>query len=144
MEGTHDVWLAETDAVLRDAGLRRAPGRAAVAAVLARGECLMSAADILRRLDDEPGLSASTATVYRTLDLLHAHGLLRRIDAGDGPRYEPVDRSAGETHQHVIFEDGSVEPFTDPALSRAMATLDDRLGIDVITIELVVRARRRG
>ena len=143
MHGDRERWLAQTDTVLREAGLRAGPRRAAVTEVLARGGCLMSAQEILRRVQDEPELSASSATVYRTIDLLHDHGLVRRIDAGDGPRYEPIDLSAEDAHHHVVFEDGSVEAFTDAELTRAMADLGERLGFDVSSYELVVRARRR-
>jgi Fur family ferric uptake transcriptional regulator len=143
MQPDADRWLAHTGAVLREAGLRASPGRAAVTEVLARGDCLMSAQDILLRLRRERALSASVATVYRTLDLLHEHGLVRRIDAGQGiARYEPVDPSGGDVHQHVVFDDGSVMAFTDAELSRAMAGLGRRLGIEIEAFELIVHARR--
>jgi Fur family ferric uptake transcriptional regulator len=138
-----DRWLAHTDAVLREAGLRASPGRAAVVEVLARGTCLMSAQDIVLRLRRERARSASAATVYRTLDLLREHGLVRRVDAGQGiARYEPADPSGGELHQHVLFDDGSVRPFRDAELTRAMAGLAERLGIEVEAYELIVHARR--
>jgi Fur family ferric uptake transcriptional regulator len=134
-----DGWLAHTAAVLRDAGVRASHGREAVAQVLAGGGCLMSARDIVARVGDE----ASLSTVYRTLDLLHEHGLLRRIDAGEGiARYEPVDPSGDDAHQHVIFDDGGVEPFSDAKLAAAVAGLGDRLGIDIAAYELIVHARR--
>jgi Fur family ferric uptake transcriptional regulator len=139
MRHDREAWLVHIDAVLRDAGLRASPGRAAVAEVLAGGGCLMSVQDILGRLRD----SASTATVYRTLDLLHEHGLVRRIDAGEGiARYEPADPSGGDEHQHVVFEDGGVEPFTDAELAGAMAGLGERLGFRIASYELVIHARR--
>jgi Fur family ferric uptake transcriptional regulator len=143
MPSDADRWLAHTGTVLREAGLRASPGRAAVAEVLARGDCLMSAQDILLRLRRERALSASAATVYRTLDLLHEYGLVRRVDAGQGiARYEPAD-PAGDEHHHVVFDDGSVEPFTDTELTRAMAGLSRRLGIEIDAYELIVHARRR-
>jgi Fur family transcriptional regulator, ferric uptake regulator len=132
-------WLVHTATVLRAAGVRASPARAAVAQALARGGCLMSAQDVRDRLRGD----ASTSTVYRTLDLLHEHGLLRRVDAGDGgARYEPVDPSGDEPHQHVVFEDGAVEPFTDAALSAALAGLGERLGLEIDGYELIVHARR--
>ena len=138
-----DRWLGHTATVLRDAGVRESPGRAAVAQVLARGDCLMSAQDILVRLQGTNGLSASVSTVYRTLDLLHGHGLLRRVDAGEGiARYEPVDPSGAEPHHHVVFDDGGVEPFTDGELTAAMSGLGVRLGLDIAGYELIVHARR--
>jgi Fur family ferric uptake transcriptional regulator len=133
-------WLARTEAVLRAAGLRASAGRAAVTEILAREGCLLSAQDILDRLRDQAALNASSATVYRTLETLHAHGLVRRVDAGEGfARYEPADHH----HHHVVLEDGTVEPFEDPELERALSGLGDRLGLDVDGHEVVVRARRR-
>jgi Fur family ferric uptake transcriptional regulator len=143
MARSGDRWLAHTAAVLRDAGVRTSPGRIAVTQVLANGGCLLSAHDIVRRLERETALSASTSTVYRTLELLHAHGLLRRIDAGEGvARYEPTDPSGDDDHQHVLFDDGHVEPFTDPQVARAMAGLEKRLGLEIAAWELIVHARR--
>jgi Fur family transcriptional regulator, ferric uptake regulator len=134
-----DHWLVHTAAVLRDAGVRASPGRAAVTQALAAGGCLMSAQDVLLRLTGE----ASPSTVYRTLDLLHEHGLLRRVDAGEGiARYEPIDPSGGEPHHHVVFDDGGIEPFTDSELAAAMAGLGERLGLEIAAYELVVHARR--
>jgi Fur family ferric uptake transcriptional regulator len=143
MAPSRDRWLAHTAAVLRDAGVRASPGRAAVAQVLADGDCLMSARDILQRLEGEPARSASTSTVYRTLELLRAHGLLRRIDAGEGiARYEPADPSGDDDHQHVLFDDGRVEPFSDPQVARAISGLGKRLGLEIEAYELIVHARR--
>jgi Fe2+ or Zn2+ uptake regulation protein len=137
-----DRWLAHTDAVLRAAGVRTSPGRTAVTEVLARGECLMSAQDIVLRLRRERARSASVATVYRTLELLHEHGLVRRVDAGHGvARYEQIDPS-GDDHHHVVFDDGGVAPFSDAEVSRALAGLGQRLGLEIDGCELIVHARR--
>lgn len=133
-------WLAHAESELRDAGVRAGAGRAAVVQALADGGCLLSAQDVLDRLNGE----ASASTVYRTLDLLHEHGLVRRIDAGEGvARYEPVDPSGEEPHQHLVFDDGSIEPFHDGQLEAAMAGLATRLGLEVDAYELIVRARRQ-
>ena len=143
MRDDPERWLAHTDAVLRAAGLRAGPGRTAVAEVLARGGCLLSARDIAARIQARSTLSASAATVYRTLDVLHEHGLIRRIDAGDGPaRYEAVDPDGRDDHQHVVFEDGSVVPFEDAELGEAIAGLGDRLGFRITSYDLIVHARR--
>ena len=143
MPDDDDRWLVHAAAVLREAGVRASPGRAAVVQVLARGGCLMSAQDIRRGLDDTE-LSASASTVYRTLDLLHEHRLLRRIDAGEGiARYEPADPSGDHAHQHVLFEDGGIERFTDSKLTSAMTGLGKRLGVQIDAYELIVHARRR-
>jgi Fur family transcriptional regulator, ferric uptake regulator len=142
MSWNGDAWVVHAAAVLRDAGVRTSGGRAAVTQVLARGDCLMSARDVRRRLEAETGLTASPSTIYRTLELLHEHGVLRRVDAGDGiARYEPADPSGNDEHQHVVFGDGRVEPFTDAQLTRALAGLGKRLRVRVDSYELIVRAQ---
>ena len=135
-------WLAHTDAVLRAAGLRATAGRSAVVEHLARQRCLVSAQDIVDALRGDEHLSASTATVYRALETLHEFGLVRRFDADGVARYEPVDPS-GEHHHHVVFDDGSVEAFSDGELEAAVDGLGERLGLDITGHDVVLRARRR-
>jgi Fur family ferric uptake transcriptional regulator len=114
-----------------------------VAEVLARGGCLLSARDIAARLHAQATVSASAATVYRTLDVLHEHGLIKRIDAGEGPaRFEVIDPDGRDDHQHVVFEDGGVVAFEDAELSNVMADLGDRLGFRITSYDLIVHARR--
>lgn len=142
MPSTGERWHQHTDQVLRGAGLRASAGRGAVVELLARQECLLSAADIVRLLHADTELSASPATVYRTLEMLHDFGLVRRFDAGQAnARYEPVDPT-GEHHHHVLFEDGGVEPFEDPALEDVIAGLGARLGLDLTGHDVILRARR--
>jgi len=143
MASDPERWLAHAEAVLRAAGVRASAGRAAVTRVIAHGGCLMSAQDIRLRLDADASRAASPSTVYRTLALLHEHGLLRRVDAGEGiARYEPADPSGNDRHQHLVFDDGHVQPFTDAQLTRAMAELGKRLGVEIDGFELIVHARR--
>jgi Fur family transcriptional regulator, ferric uptake regulator len=88
--------------------------------------------------------SASTATVYRALETLHEFGLVRRFDAGEGvARYEPVDPS-GDHHHHVVYDDGSVEAFSDGRLEAALEDIGERLGLDLTGHDVILRARRRG
>jgi Fe2+ or Zn2+ uptake regulation protein len=140
----HNDWLEHTDAVLRGAGLRTTSGRSAVVEHLARQRCLVTAQEIVDALRGDEHHSASTATVYRALETLHEFGLVRRFDAGEGvARYEPVDPS-GDHHHHVVFEDGSVEAFSDGRLEAAFEGLGERLGLDLTGHDVILRARRRG
>ena len=103
----------------------------------------MSAQEIVDQLRGSDGPSASTATVYRALETLHEFGLVRRFDSGEGTaRYEPVDPS-GEHHHHVVFDDGSVEPFSDEQLEEAIHGLEQRLGLDITGHDVILRATRR-
>lgn len=138
---THKRWVQHSNDVLRAAGLRTSAGRSAVVDLLGRQTCLLTAQEIADQLRED-GSAGSTATVYRALETLHELGLVRRFDADGVARYEPVDPSGRDEHQHVVFDDGTVRPFTDDALTNAMAGLGDRLGIDVEAYELIVHARR--
>jgi Fur family transcriptional regulator, ferric uptake regulator len=136
----NERWLAHADEVLRGAGLKTSPGRTAVVELLAREGCLVGAQEVAERLRG----TASQATVYRALDTLHAFGLVRRVDAGDGTgRFELADPS-GAHHHHVVFEDGTVEPFADAQLEAAFAGLAGRLGVELTGHEVILRARRSG
>lgn len=131
-------WLAHTGAVLSAAGLRASAGRTAVIELLAREACLLSGQEIIDRLRGR----ASAATVYRALDTLHAHGLVRRFDAADGAsRFERADPS-GEHHHHVVYDDGTLEPFADAQIERAIVELADRLALELTGHDVVLRARR--
>jgi len=136
-------WLEHTDAVLQGAGLRATAGRKAVVEHLARQRCLVTAQEIVDALREDDRHSASTATVYRALETLHEFGLVRRFDAGEGvARYEPVDPS-GDHHHHVVFDDGTVEAFSDSELEAAFEGLGERLGMELTGHDVILRARRR-
>lgn len=153
--GTHEVhehahdpaagerWSEHAEGVLRDAGLRTGGGRAAVIRVLAGEGCVLAAQDIVDRLREQGGPGANLATVYRTLDTLRALNLVHRLDAGDGTaRYERAQPD-GEHHHHVLFGDGSIEPFHDDELEQAIHTLADRLGVELVGHDIVLHAAPR-
>lgn len=137
-------WREYATGKLRDAGLRAGGGRAAVIEVLAAEACVTSAQQIVDRLRLRGGPGANLATVYRSLDTLRALGLITRLDAGDGTaRYERA-MPGGAHHHHVLFEDGSIEPFHDDDLETAIHALADRLGVDLNGHDIVLHARRSG
>jgi Fe2+ or Zn2+ uptake regulation protein len=136
------AWIEHTDETLRAEGLRASAGRTAVVELLARTGCLLSAQDIIDSLRADERRSASTATVYRTLETLERHGLVRRLDTKEVARYERVDPS-GEHHHHVLFEDGTVEAFEDPALEAAIEGIGERLGLALTGHEVILRAKRK-
>jgi Fur family ferric uptake transcriptional regulator len=134
-------WLRHAEQVLREAHLRTSTGRSAVMEVLAGKGCLISAQEIVDHLRDDDTRSASIATVYRALETLHAVGLVRRLDSGQGiARYEPIDPS-GDHHHHVVFDDGTVKPFEDRELERAIDGLSDRLRLHLTGHDVILRAR---
>ena len=140
--GSPTSWLEHTRGMLRAAGLRDSPGRAAVVELLARQACLVSPQEISDQLRAEGG-AGSTATVYRALETLHGLGLVHRVDAGEGvARYEPADPS-GDHHHHLVDEEtGEVLPFEDEELERVVETLGARLGVEVTGHDVILRVRR--
>lgn len=133
-------WMQHAGEVLRAAGLRASAGRTAVVELLGRQSCLLTAQEIADQLRDQ-GSAGSTATVYRALETLHDLGLVRRFDADGLARYEPVDPS-GDHHHHIVLEPtGDVVPFDDAELERAISGIGQRLGLVVMSHEVILRAR---
>jgi Fur family ferric uptake transcriptional regulator len=134
-----DRWLAQADQTLSTAGRRSGAARTAVVELLAReGQCLLSAQDVVERIDH----AASASSVYRTLDELAELGLLHHMTGRDGvTRFEIADPSA--RHHHVVEEPGGiVRPFTDAELDRAIERAAVRLGVRLTDHEVVIRGRR--
>lgn len=134
-----DRWLSRADQTLSTAGRRSGAARTAVVELLAReGQCLMSAQEIVDRIDR----AASPSSVYRTLDELTELGLLHHMTGRDGvTRYEIVDPR--RRHHHIVEEPaGTVRPFTDPELDRAIEDAAARLGVQLTDHEVVIRGRR--
>ncbi|MDQ8044211.1 MAG: Fur family transcriptional regulator [Solirubrobacteraceae bacterium] len=136
-------WSDHAERVLREAGLRTGGGRSAVIGVFAAEDCVLAAQDIVDRLRASGGPGANLATVYRTLDTLRDHDLVHRLDPGDGTaRYERA-QPGGEHHHHVLFADGTIEPFHDDALEQAIEALAGRLGVDLVGHDIVLHAAPR-
>lgn len=105
---------------LANAGFRASAPREEVIGALAELRCSVTAreiADLLR----ERGSGVGLASIYRALDLLDRQGLVQRFDVGEGiARYEPA-MPGGDHHHHLVCDScGSVEPFEDDALERAI------------------------
>lgn len=137
------AWKAHAIDVVRDAGLRAGGGRAAVIDVLADERCVVSAQEIVDRLQRRGSRGANLATVYRALEVLHELQLLQRLDAGDGTaRYERAAPD-GDHHHHVLYPDGTIEPFHDDELEQVVHALADRLGITITGHDIVLHAAPR-
>ncbi|HXH89668.1 MAG TPA: Fur family transcriptional regulator [Gaiellaceae bacterium] len=131
-------WKLETERALRAAGHRSGGARTAVIDVLAAQDCCAGAQEIHDALR-AGGRPVGIASVYRVLELLTELRLLQRIEVGDGiARFEPI--AGSDHHHHVVCDDcGRVEPFSDPALERAILGASGRLDFTIGAHEVVLR-----
>jgi len=123
---TASDWTEHSVRALASAGYRTSAPREEVIGALAELSCSVTAreiADLLR----ERGSGVGLASIYRALDLLDRHGLVQRFDVGEGvARYEPA-MPGGDHHHHLVCDScGTVEPFEDDALERAIHGLSDK------------------
>jgi len=124
-------WTEHTLETLASAGHRASGPRAEVISAIAELGCSVTArevADVLRNR----GSGVGVASIYRALELLERLALVKRFDVGEGiARYEPAHPS-GEHHHHIVCDScGTVEPFEDEALERAIGRLSDRVDFAV-------------
>jgi ZIP family zinc transporter len=121
---------------LGEAGHRTGASRRQVVEPLAEEGCAVTALEIDRRLD-----SVGRASVYRTLDQLERLHLVQRVEiGGDAAGYERMDPE--EHHHHLVCERcGSLVPFADAELERAIAAVGREADIDVATHDVVLRGR---
>jgi Fur family ferric uptake transcriptional regulator len=124
-------WTEHALHTLAAAGHRASGPRAEVLDAVASLGCAATArevADLLR----ERGSGVGLASIYRALELLDRLGLVRRLDVGEGvARYEPAHPS-GEHHHHIVCDScGTVEPFEDEGLERAIGSLSGRVDFTV-------------
>jgi Fur family transcriptional regulator, ferric uptake regulator len=128
---TAPSWTEHTTRTLAEAGYRSSAPREEVIAAIAELGCSVTAreiADLLR----ERGSGVGLASIYRALDLLDRLRLVQRFDVGEGiARYEPA-LPDGHHHHHIVCDScGTVEPFEDDALERAIHSLSGKTAFSV-------------
>jgi Fur family transcriptional regulator, ferric uptake regulator len=131
-------WTEHTTRSLSDAGYRSSAPREEVIGAVAELGCSVTAreiADLLR----ERGSGVGLASIYRALDLLDRLGLVQRFDVGEGvARYEPA-LPGGDHHHHIVCDScGTVEPFEDASLERAIHGLEDKTEFTVAAHEVTL------
>ena len=137
---TWTEWAAERLAV---AGHRRGGARAELLELLGAQRCALSALEL------EECLAAgdrrvSRASIYRILEELEEVGIVQRVEIGNGiARYEPVGRGTDHHHHLVCDRCGSLEPFTDDALERAVHQAAERVPLQVSEHEIVLHGTCR-
>jgi len=142
MTGEHDGdWYQRATLALAGAGYRRGGARQAVLELLDGQRCARSAVEIeeVLRRRGACGRPVSRASVYRILDQLEALGLVTRLEVGRGVvRFEPVRGGSGHHHHLVCDVCGTLTPFTDPELERAIDRLSQRVALSVSEHEVVL------
>lgn len=132
-------WTAHTTEALAQAGYRSSAAREEVIAAIAELGCSITAreiADLLR----ERGSGVGLASIYRALDLLDRLGLVQRFDVGEGiARYE-ARLPGGDHHHHLVCDScGTVEPFEDDELERAIHGLEGKTEFAISTHDVTLR-----
>lgn len=126
-------WAEQASKRLDEAGYRSGGARRQVVELLAGEECALTALEMDRRLP------AGRASVYRTLEQLEQLHLVQRIDiGGEAAGYERLD--PGEHHHHLVCEEcGTLEPFADQGLERAIAAVSRTSDFQVETHDVVLK-----
>ena len=144
MHHHHPNWSAQALESLQARGLRNGGARRAVVEHLGAQSCCKSAQEIFDGIREQGG-RVGIASVYRALEQLVELGLVQRVELGDGiARFEP-SHADGDHHHHLVCDDcGKVEPFSDPALERALEQVAKRLAYDMQGHEVVLHGRCDG
>jgi Fur family ferric uptake transcriptional regulator len=135
------AWYEHASRALHDAGYRRGAARHAVLAVLDSQACACSAIEIEEKLrhDGPPTRTVSRASVYRVLAELEGLGLVARLEVGQGiVRFEAVREGSGHHHHLICDGCGTLTPFTDDELERAIRHVSERVAMNVSEHEVVL------
>jgi Fur family ferric uptake transcriptional regulator len=137
------VWTERATDLLAGAGYRRGGARRELLELMADQRCALSAFEIEDRLAAGPR-RVSRASIYRILEELEEVGAVQRVDIGAGiTRYEPLGRGRGHHHHLVCDRCGSLEPFTDEGLERAVDAVARRVPLAVSEHEIVLHGTCR-
>lgn len=133
-----ETWAARAQRLLTEGRRHNGAARQAVLELLDSQPCALSAVemeDVLRSGERPVG----RASIYRILDELERLNLVQRVQVGQTmARYEPV-RGESEHHHHLVCDGcGTVMPFTDPDLERAIEGLSARVPMRVDEHEIVL------
>jgi len=106
--------------------------------LLGEQTCALSVIE-LEELLATRGRAVSRASVYRILEELERLGVIQRVELGQTMvRYEPVRAGSGHHHHLVCDHCGTLRPFTDAELERAIRRLSRRVGMTVSDHEVVL------
>ncbi len=136
-------WADSAERSLARAGYKRGGARRALLELLASEPCALTAVEMEEELGAQ-GRRVSRASVYRILDELELLGLVKRVPTGQSmARFERARDAEGHHHHMVCERCGTVRPFSDQRLERAIASLSARVPLAVSEHEIVLRGRCR-
>jgi Fur family transcriptional regulator, ferric uptake regulator len=134
-----ETWADHAQRVLSENRHHTGAARRAVLELLDSQSCALSAIEIedALRTGERP---VARASIYRILDELERLNLIHKVEVGHAmARYEPL-RGEDEHHHHLVCDNcGTVIPFTDPRLERAIQELSRRVPMRVAEHEIVLR-----
>lgn len=138
-----ETWAVRAQRVLTEGRRHNGAARQALLELLDSQPCALSAVEMedALRSGDRP---VGRASIYRILDELERLDLVQRVEVGQSmARYEPV-RADHEHHHHLVCDNcGTVMPFTDPDLERAIEGLSARVPMRVAEHEIVLHGSCR-
>jgi len=131
-----ESWSDRAQRILSDTKHHTGAARRTLLELLDTQPCALSAIEIedALRAGQRP---VGRASIYRILDELERLHLVQKVQVGQAmARYEPI-RDAH--HHHLVCDNcGTVMPFTDPDLERAIQKLSRRVPIRVAEHEIVL------
>jgi Fur family ferric uptake transcriptional regulator len=135
---TTETWAGRAQRVLSQNKRHTGAARRAGLELLDSQACALSAVeieDLLRRTDRPVG----RASIYRILDELERLRLVQKVQVGQAmSRFEPI-REDHDHHHHLVCDScGTVIPFTDTGLERAIQKLSRRVPMRVDEHEIVL------
>jgi Fur family ferric uptake transcriptional regulator len=135
-----ESWADHATTRLSDAGYRRGGSRNRVVELLGEQDCAITPLELDRRLE-----GVGRATVYRTIEQLEELGLIQRIDlGGESTAYEKID-PRGHHHHHLVCDScGTVIPFENADLERAIHSISSRDGFRIQSHEITLRGTCAG
>jgi Fur family ferric uptake transcriptional regulator len=136
----HTDWYERASRELRAAGFRRGGARHAVLELLDAQACGRSAIEIEETLRHESPREriVSRASIYRILGELESLGLVTKLEVGQAMWRFEATRGGKHHHHHLICDRcGTVAPFRDEELERAIRHVSERVALDVSEHEVV-------
>jgi Fur family ferric uptake transcriptional regulator len=137
-QASAESWAGRAQRVLTENKRHTGAARRAVLELLDSQTCALSAIEIedLLRGGKRP---VGRASIYRILDELERLHLVQKVQVGQAmSRFEPV-REDHEHHHHLVCDNcGTVIPFTDSELERAIQKLSRRVPMRVDEHEIVL------